>query len=244
MRAPAVYAAIHRVAAHLAKSGLAKSQTNIVDGYSYRSIDDLIVTLAPLLAKHGICILPKVLERSASKHRNRAGEALLSVTLKVAFTISSARDGSSHVVDAYGEALDPGDKATAKAMSAAYKSAMIQVFCIPVTGAEDADATSHRLQSVDHHPEPVEGWEQWAAGIVDTVGLCETEDALNLVQERQREFLRSLSRERPELYRSVGESVARRRRDLGRPAPTAILHGKRANSSKKSDGPIKDLARV
>ena len=44
----------------------------------------------------------------------------------------SVEDGSSHKVEAYGEALDGGDKATAKAMSAAYKSAMVQTFCIPV----------------------------------------------------------------------------------------------------------------
>ena len=53
------------------------------------------------------------------------------------------------MVETYGEALDGGDKATAKAMSAAYKAAMVQTFCIPVCGAEDADRTSHRLSPQD-----------------------------------------------------------------------------------------------
>jgi len=128
MKSPSVYVAINRVAAHLAKSGVAKAQTNPTEGYNYRSIDDVIATLSPLLARQRLCVLPKAIERLTSRHRNLAGEVLNGVSLKVAFTLSSARDGSSHVVEAYGEALDAGDKATAKAMSAAYKSAMLQVF--------------------------------------------------------------------------------------------------------------------
>ncbi len=62
-----------------------------------------------------------------------------------------------------------GDKATAKAMSAAYKSAMIQTFCIPVGDTEDADAASHKLAAKTHLAEPVQGWEQWARDIEDIV---------------------------------------------------------------------------
>ena len=103
------------------------------------------IGLAPLLAKHRLCVLPRVRER---RRRSAAAidlQLLINVALRVSFTLVSADDGSSHKVEAYGEALDGGDKATAKAMSAAYKSAMLQTFCIPVAGAEDADRTSHRL---------------------------------------------------------------------------------------------------
>lgn len=49
----------------------------------------------------------------------------MSVTVRVAFALVSSEDGSTHIAEAYGEALDPSDKATAKAMSAAYKCAML-----------------------------------------------------------------------------------------------------------------------
>lgn len=228
MKPPAVYPSINRVAAHFAKFGIAKSAMNLVDGYDYRSIDDVVAAVSPLLAKHRLCMLPKVVERVASSRRSVEGEMLQHVSLRVAFTISSARDGSDHVVETFGEALDAGDKATAKAMSAAYKSAMIQVFCIPVRGTEDVDATSHRLSMTEHLPEPVEGWEQWAAGISDTVRVCESEEALTLVQERQRMLLGALSRERPELYRAVGEAFGKRRAALKQraaPAPATVRSG-------------------
>ena len=45
----------------------------------------------------------------------------------------------------YGEAMDSADKATNKAMSAAYKYLCMQVFCIPTEGMEDADSQTHEV---------------------------------------------------------------------------------------------------
>ena len=45
----------------------------------------------------------------------------------------------------FGEAMDSGDKATNKALSAAYKYAALQVFCVPVD-ADDADHSSHEVE--------------------------------------------------------------------------------------------------
>ena len=64
-------------------------------------------------------------------------------------------------------------------MSAAYKAAMVQTFCIPVSGAEDADRTSHRLKPKTHSPEPLQGWPQWCLDIEDIVSLCESEAAIS-----------------------------------------------------------------
>ena len=41
--------------------------------------------------------------------------------------------------------MDSGDKAANKAMSMAYKTAMLQTLAIPVSGEPDADAESHDL---------------------------------------------------------------------------------------------------
>jgi len=132
----------------------------------------------------------------------------------VAFDLVSSADGSSHTVEAFGEALDPSDKATAKAMSSAYKYAMLQAFCVPVAQIDDADRSGHRLRRREHPREPVEGWRQWAAGIVDIARSCATTDALERLQERQRQLLTAIARERPDLYASVGEAFGKRAREL------------------------------
>jgi hypothetical protein len=214
MAAPLVYAAITAVTAELASAGIPKTRFNAVDEYSYRSIDDLLNRLAPLLAKHRLCVLPTVRERQATERLGDNLQLLINVALHVSFTLVSAEDGSSHSVEAYGEALDAGDKATAKAMSAAYKSAMLQTFCIPLGADEDADAANHRLVANTHVPEPVQGWDQWSRDIADIVGVCESEQAIDTVQDRHRELLKAIARERPELYAELGVAFSERRRAL------------------------------
>jgi ERF superfamily len=217
--APSVYAAINAITAEFATSGIAKTRTNEVDDYKYRSIDDVFDRLAPLLAKHRLCVLPKALERFVTERADGQNRLLLHVVLRVSFTLTSVDDGSSDVVEAYGEALDGGDKATAKAMSAAYKAAMVQTFCIPISGTEDADRTSHRISSKTHEAEPLQGWTQWCLDIEDIVALCESEQAISTVQEIHRDLLKALAREQAELYAELGEAFIARREELAKRTP-------------------------
>ncbi len=73
----------------------------------------------------------RVLERHASDRLDESGALLVAVSLKAAFDLVSAEDGSCHTIEAYGKALDAGDKATAKAMQSAYKYAVLQAFGVP-----------------------------------------------------------------------------------------------------------------
>lgn len=67
------------------------------------------------------------------------------VALQVEFDFVSAVDGSKHTACTFGEAMDSSDKATNKAMSAAYKYAAFMTFAIPTEGDNDADATVHEV---------------------------------------------------------------------------------------------------
>ena len=215
--APHVYRAIHAITAAFARDGIPKAHTNLIDQYQYRSIDDLLNRLGPLLAKHRLCILPKVLERTATVQRGDSDELLTAVTVRVAYELVSCRDGSSHLIDAVGEALDPGDKATAKALSSAYKSAMLQAFCVPVAG-EDSDALSPRLKTVRQATAPAQGWEIWAKDIIEMIGVCESPAALARVRTRQGAMLVALKREQPALYAGIGEAFGQRGQQLATPA--------------------------
>jgi hypothetical protein len=218
MTAPRIYTAITAVTAALARRGIAKTQINAAEHYAYRGIDDVMGHLAPLLARHRLCILPRVLERASCERRSATEGLLRSVVLKVAFDIVSARDGSMHTIEAYGEALDAGNKATSKAMSAAFKYAVLQAFCVPVQGSEDADASSYRLRPADEQPDPDQGWEQWSRDIQDMVQICESAEALDRVQVTYRAMLRTASRRRPDIYAAIGDAVRARRQALASPA--------------------------
>lgn len=140
-----VYQAINAVQAELAKSGIGKDRENSFDKYKFRGIDDVYNALSPLLAKHGLCILPRILKRESVERESQKGGALFYVTVEAEFDFVAAEDGSKHVVRTFGEAMDRGDKATNKAMSAAYKYAAFQAFAIPTEGDNDADAHTQEV---------------------------------------------------------------------------------------------------
>jgi len=139
-----VYKAINNVQADLSVLGITKDRRNMQgSGYNFRGIDDVYNTIAPLLAKHGLCILPRVLSRECVERVSQKGGALFYVIVDAEFDFVSAEDGTKHTVKTFGEAMDSGDKATNKAMSAAYKYACFQAFSIPTESDNDADAHTH-----------------------------------------------------------------------------------------------------
>jgi len=175
-----VYKAINAVQLALSKVGIAKDKKNLQgSGYMFRGIDDVYNTLSPLLAEHGLCILPRMIARELVERQSRAGGALFYVTVEAEFDFVSAEDGSKHVVRTFGEAMDSGDKATNKAMSAAYKYAAFQAFAIPTMGDNDADSQTHEVTHIAGRP--TDGaWEQaeycgWPRDHLESVGRAALE---------------------------------------------------------------------
>lgn len=149
-----VYQAIVAVSAELAKEGIPKSRENKAQGFKFRGIDEVQNTLAPLLAKHNLIIVPRCIARTVVERAGRSGGALFYVTVEAEFDFVSAVDGSTHTARTFGEAMDSGDKATNKSMSAAYKYAVFQTFCVPVEGDNDADATTHDVAAAPRELKP------------------------------------------------------------------------------------------
>lgn len=143
-----VYQAINQVQSDLAKSGIAKDRTSQQGAtYKFRGIDDVYNAVSPLLAKHGLCILPRMISRQCVERQTAKGNAIFYVTIEAEFDFVSAEDASKHTVRTFGEAMDSSDKATNKAMSAAYKYAAFQAFAIPTEGDNDTETHTHEVQA-------------------------------------------------------------------------------------------------
>lgn len=141
-----VYKSIAEITGEIAAIGIGKTNKNQQQGFAYRGIDDIYEVLAPLLAKHQLCILPRVIGRSVTEKTNAKGTVLFYVSVTVEYDFISAKDGSKATTRMEGEAMDSGDKATGKACSYAYKNNAIEVFSIPIEPALDPDAVSHSVQ--------------------------------------------------------------------------------------------------
>lgn len=154
-----VYKAIAAVAGELAAIGIGKNSENKQQGFKFRGIDAVYNALAPLLAKHHLVILPRCVERSVVERHTKSGGVIFSVAVKSEFDMVSAIDGTKHTIATYGEAMDSGDKATNKALSAAYKYAAFQAFCIPTEEtAVDADSETHSIRVTQQVPVDLTPW--------------------------------------------------------------------------------------
>lgn len=136
-----IFDAILQVADTLRAEGIGKRKS---DGlrFAYRSIDDVMYSLSPLLVKARICIYPVRSEQIDGKLiPTSKGNSQRLVQLLVTYRVSCAEDGSYIDCQSIGEGMDSSDKAVGKAMSYAYKNLAFQLFCIPVQGQPDPDAT-------------------------------------------------------------------------------------------------------
>ena len=136
-----VYDAICQVANTLREEGIGKRKGEGLR-FAYRSIEDVLFSLSPLLVKARLCIYPVKVEQINSQILPTSkGNSQRLVQLLITYRVSCAEDGSYVDCQSIGDGMDSSDKATGKAMSYAYKSLMFQLFCIPVQGQPDPDAT-------------------------------------------------------------------------------------------------------
>lgn len=123
---------------------IGKDKKNQAQGFMYRGIDQVFNAVHPLFAKHKVFPTCEILSREVTERQSTKGGVLFYVNLKARYTFH-AEDGSCVATEAWGEAMDSGDKASNKAMSVAYKYAMFQLLCIP-TEAVDPDSQVHEVE--------------------------------------------------------------------------------------------------
>lgn len=125
-----------------------KGDFNTYDKYKFRGIDAVMNALNPAMRKNGIFVVPEVLEHHQDERQSQKGGLMIYTTCKVKYTFY-AKDGSSLDAVVVGEAMDRSDKSTNKAMSAAFKYACFQTFCIPTEEMQDADSESPTVKPKD-----------------------------------------------------------------------------------------------
>jgi len=124
-----------------------KDGKNTDQGYNFRGIDAVVNALGPVLRKHRIVPVP---HKTEAKYRDvltsrekRSRECTVTVTYRF-----YGPAGDYVEAEVPGESMDFGDKGAPKAMSVAYRIALLQVFCIPT---DEADPDQH---SYERAPEP------------------------------------------------------------------------------------------
>lgn len=133
-----VYEVLNKIHGDICQTGIGKDQYNKAQKFSFRGIDDVYNALSGLMAKHGLLSFPSVVKAEHKNLTSKNGSMVIYTYLTVKYKFVSAHDASKEETTVEGEAMDYGDKSTAKALTAAHKAALLQVLAIP-TEASDAD---------------------------------------------------------------------------------------------------------
>lgn len=128
-----IHAALIGAMRDICKIGIGKTKRADAGAakYNFRGIDEAMNEMSPILVNNGIAVTPCYSELVIQEREKDGGKFARFATVKGSFTFSAA-DGTSVTAEAYGEAMDSGDKATIKAQSVAYRTVLFQQFIVPL----------------------------------------------------------------------------------------------------------------
>ncbi len=164
-----IYEAIPAIMDEIGHIG--KEKQNQQQGFMFRGIDQVMNTMKPLLAKHGVFVVPEVTDRQREERTSKSGSNLIYSILTVRYHFC-ASDGSEVVATTVGEGMDSADKASNKAMAIAFKYACFQVFCIPTEEIAKDDPDNYSQE---------ESVRADLKNILEAVPLANTIDELNML---------------------------------------------------------------
>jgi len=169
---PTIFEALSAVMADVQAVG--KGDRNREQGYDFRGIDAVVNAVGPKLREHGVLVVPELLESSWRDVRTSRDKPARECTVKVKYTFYGPAGDSIEAVTP-GESMDFGDKGAAKAMSVAFRIALLQALAIP-THEPDPDASSYERANEWESATPAPTAEQ-AENFQKLIDLIEAADA-------------------------------------------------------------------
>lgn len=148
-----------------------KGDRNSSQGYAFRGIDAVINAVGPILRKHKVVVVPEVQTVNYRDVTTSGGKPSRECTVTVKYRFYGP---SGDYVDCTtpGESLDFGDKGAPKAMSVAYRIALLQALCLPT---DDPDPDSHSYE----REQPAVGRGQTPAAPKDKFGGTDPNEIRN-----------------------------------------------------------------
>jgi hypothetical protein len=140
---PSIYHALAAVKKEIGAVG--KDQRNTMQNFNFRGVDAVVNAAAPLLNDHGVITVPFVLDAPVYETVEVGSKRtpMAHVILRVAYNFfGPAGDCIQAVV--VSESMDSGDKAMPKAMSVAYRIALLQVLNLPTTDRDPDEESFER----------------------------------------------------------------------------------------------------
>jgi hypothetical protein len=125
-----------------------KDGRNAQQNFNFRGVDAVVNAVSPAMRKVGLTVHPSKVEHKPSSKQLSGGKVATSVDVTVDYTFTGP-EGDTFTTQVAAESFDLGDKATAKAMSVAYRTCLLQTFALPT---DDADPDEHTYERQTYQP--------------------------------------------------------------------------------------------
>lgn len=210
---PTVVEAFAAVQAEILAVG--KDGKNTQQNYNFRGIDAVVNAVGPVLREQGVIAAPVAVDSRYRDVQTSQGKPSRECTVTVTYRFYGPA-GDFIDVQVPGESMDFGDKGAAKAMSVAFRIALLQALCIPTDEPEPDAATYERAAEAVVTTDP--GWLDKVTSKIDAAGneteLAAVEAEIGVryhnggVAESDAQNLRGLlNNRRAELHAPVGASA-------------------------------------
>jgi hypothetical protein len=120
---------------------VAKSDRNSHQNFNFRGIDAVVNAVGPALRTHGVVVVPTIDSVEYADVKTTNDKRATACRLTVTYTFWHGNTYLPCQVQA--EAWDHGDKATPKAMSVAFRTALLQALALPT---DEPDPDSHTYE--------------------------------------------------------------------------------------------------
>lgn len=131
-----------------------KGDRNTQQNYKFRGIDTVVNAVGPVFRKYGVIAVPILRTANYRDVQTSTGKPSRECTVEVAYRFYGP-DGSFVETVVPGESMDFGDKGAPKAMSVAYRIALLQTLCIP-TDDPEPDSQSYEREAPARQPARVQ----------------------------------------------------------------------------------------
>lgn len=191
-------------------NSVAKKERNSSQGFNFRGIDSVVNAVAPALRKHSVVVIPSVTHYTygtveIGKNRTPMSHVIVEVT----YTFLGAR-GDSISTQVIAESMDSGDKAIAKAMSVAFRTALIQALALPT---DEPDPDTNTYERSESKPKPSdEDFNKIHSGLVEAesveqlLSVAKNINTLNFSDDEKESFRQLYTKRLAELNKSEEET--------------------------------------
>lgn len=158
-----------------------KGDWNDHQKFKFRGIDAVINACSPAFRAIGVVVVPDVQSYSYDVVQTNTGKPSTACRVHVAYTFFGPA-GDFVRTTVIGEAWDSGDKATPKAMSVAYRTALLQTLALP-TDEPDPDSHTYVRDNEPAAAPPQPPAEKWAE-FCTAIDACADNDSLTELRLR------------------------------------------------------------